>query len=133
MLSHGGLELSDVSNVMISIGAVENLEVADEFFRWIEEEMPLKNGAEGPDRRRSYAYKPLLISAVDSPWGGWKAPEAHVYATTLNYAVVMSILEKCATFPWQDPDGLQLFIMDQEDPRFRVWQFDEGSLVELTP
>ena len=41
--------------------------------------------------------------------------------------------EQFAAMPWQVPNAVQLFLMDQEQQYFRVWMLRDGRLQEYLP
>ncbi|MFD4433299.1 squamosa promoter-binding protein 15 [Nocardia sp. NPDC058497] len=75
----------------------------------------------------------LNLTGNDVRWGGRKLPECTVWAGALNHADIPAILAKAAEFGWQEPDTVQLFLMDQEDICFQLWMIRDGAWQQYAP
>ncbi|MEU7964615.1 squamosa promoter-binding protein 15 [Streptomyces sp. NPDC049097] len=119
--------MSWVANVMISADAsdAENVEALSQ---WLREEAPRREqpGVSGVG---------FLTHTTDgeSRWGGWKWPECSVWAGALNHADLEALRQRVAECPWQEPNAVQLFVMDQEESFFRLWMIRAGDLRQFAP
>ena len=123
--------MSWVANVLLSVAVQEDRELVDAFDRWLREDAPW-NGPSVPPGSSGVGYLRNLAQSPDA-WGGWKAPEASLFAGATNHADVDAIVARFAAIPWRHPNVAQLFIKDQEQEFFRLWMIVSGEPSQLTP
>jgi hypothetical protein len=119
--------MSWVANVMVSADASDRQNV-EAFSDWLREQAPLRHQADalGVGSLR-------LITGPDNAWGGGKNPECEVWAGALNHADLDALRQRFAATPWQQPNVVQLLIMDQEEAFFRLWMIRQGELRQHAP
>ncbi|MFG3056331.1 hypothetical protein ACGFZP_35995 [Kitasatospora sp. NPDC048239] len=72
-------------------------------------------GPEPPDR---WALR--NIATRDHAWGGTKWPPA-LYGGALNHLPFDEFARIAGELPWSEPELFQLFVMTQEEDRYRVF------------
>ncbi|GAB3356995.1 hypothetical protein GCM10027452_23780 [Micromonospora halotolerans] len=50
-----------------------------------------------------------------------------------NHADLAAVVEHFGSLAWHNPNAVQLFAMDQEEPFFRVWMIRDGALRQYAP
>jgi hypothetical protein len=115
--------MSWVTNVMISVDYGDQAAV-EELSRWLDTEAPLRHG-EGRVGRAGFLRD---VTGQDTQWGGYKYPECRVFAGALNRVDLAGMLAHIEGVAWREPEGLQVFVQDQEEFWFQVWMFEEGRL-----
>ncbi|NJC69869.1 squamosa promoter-binding protein 15 [Planosporangium thailandense] len=120
--------MSWVANVMLSVEGDDQAN-AEEFSRWLDEECPRRELG----MARGGCGNLAVITGSDTQWGGYKYPECHVYAGALNHADLDAVVDRFGSVPWRKPNGVQLFLMDQEQSFFRVWMIRDGRVQQYAP
>ncbi|AIR99565.1 hypothetical protein [Streptomyces glaucescens] len=82
---------------------------------WLRDQAPLRHQADalGVGSLR-------LITGPDNAWGGGKNSECEVWGGALNHADLDALRQRFAETPWQQPNAVQLPILDQEEAFFRL-------------
>jgi hypothetical protein len=119
--------MSWVANLMVSID-IEDRANAETLSEWLRLGALLRHDT--PKRGVGYLTE---ITGQDTQWGGWKYPECNVWAGALNHADLAAMLDHIKNMPWQQPNALQVFVMDQQESFFRVWMLRDGTLRQYAP
>jgi hypothetical protein len=132
--------MSWVTNVMVSVSSYDN-GTAAEFAAWLADKpyqylrrSSWPNATPYPwpdDREWTGPYIGFLAESPDLAWPGSKAHECHVWLGVLNTADLDKVREHFAGLPWQLPNAVQLFMLDQEQSFFRLWMLRDGALREV--
>jgi hypothetical protein len=118
--------MSWVTNVLVSVHPADE-RLLPGLSDWLEHEAPRRAGGGGGPGVGTLGN---LTEPFDR-WGGWKAPECRLWGGALNYCDLDALLRRVGGMPWQNPDCVQLFIMDQEDMTFRPYMFHGGALTAV--
>ncbi|MFG2525700.1 squamosa promoter-binding protein 15 [Streptomyces sp. NPDC048527] len=119
--------MSWVANVMISADQADAANV-EALSHWLRDEAPRR---EQPEVVGVASLR--LTTGPDALWGGAKRPECAVWAGALNHADLVALRSRVEAAPWQEPNAVQLLVMDQEESFFRLWMIREGSLAQYAP
>ncbi|MBB5785979.1 squamosa promoter-binding protein 15 [Jiangella mangrovi] len=120
--------MSWVTNVLLSVDTAEDRALVHDFDRWLQTEAPRQGQ---PDVRGVGSLRALH----DHPdaWGGWKFPEALLWAGVLNHADIAAVVQRFGTTGWRVPALAQLFVQDQEQGAFRVWMIRDVRARQYAP
>ncbi len=113
---------------MLSVGGMDRGN-AEQFSRWLSEQCPYRDSERGRGRCGDLA----VITDSETQWGGYKFPECHLYAGTLNHADLHAVVQRFGSIAWHTPNAVQLFVMDQDEAFFRVWMIREGRPQQYAP
>lgn len=127
--------VSRVTNVMIQADLADS-DTVRTLSEWLRKEAP-NTGYGNPRIRPSQWCGVGSLGELTKPganhWGGWKEPECDVWGGALNHADVDAVLERIASLPWRYPYRVQVFVMDQEEPYFRVYMYRDGTWNQYAP
>lgn len=118
--------MSWIANMMVSVG-MEDVPTVESLSEWLRTEAPLR------DTQGQGCGFLGEIAGQDSAWGGWKNPWCDLWAGALNHADLPAILDHIARMPWQSPNELQIFTMDEQESFFRIWMLRDGELRQYAP
>lgn len=107
--------MSHVATVMLSLGLLEEVELPNgtDYVPLIEERV--NPWLMGPPYPRGQ------LNDLCPHFGGGKAPQVCVYGGAFNYLDIPAFLDFIASLPWEDPDRIQVFINDEHDEDFTVY------------
>jgi len=123
--------MSWVANVIL-VADMEDRDLVPDLVRWLEEDAPWNTESVPPGRTGVGSLIDQTQTQVNT-WGGWKAPECHVWAGALNYADLGAVVAQVGAVPWKHPGSVQLLIMDQEESYFRLWMMRDGGMRQFAP
>ncbi|MBL7497776.1 squamosa promoter-binding protein 15 [Frankia sp. CNm7] len=124
--------MSWVANVMVSVSFGEDPPNLFAFSEWLRASAPWREEPGRPPGGTGVGFlRP--IAWPDGPWGGWKNPEAVLWAGATNHADIGAIVDRFQSTPWREPWAAQLFIQDQEQEYFRLWMLRDGVAVQFAP
>jgi hypothetical protein len=113
---------------MISVSVLEDRQNLARFSDWLRVGAPRRDES---GRTGIGFLQP--ITEPDGSWGGWKNPEATVWAGATNHADIGALVDRFRATPWREPWAAQLFVKDQEDEYFRLWMLRDGVDVQFAP
>lgn len=64
-------------------------------------------------------------------WGGTKNPECELWGGAYNHLDHAAFWNHMNGVVWAYPDGVQVFLKDQDDARFQVWMIADGAFVQI--
>jgi hypothetical protein len=64
-------------------------------------------------------------------WGGNKFPEVRLYGAAYNKLDLARFMEIVRSVPWRAPEHLQLFVSEQEQFKFTVYELVNGKWARL--
>jgi hypothetical protein len=128
--------MSWVTNLMIHTDIREERRLLRDLSTWLDDEAPRKPNARfdtyGTEMRGTGSINPLTNPNCHH-WGGRKYPECNVWAGTLNHAELTPVLDRIASLPWQYPQKVQVFLMDQEQQYFRLYMLRGSPWRQYAP
>lgn len=101
--------MSWIADVMISVDDADRANVAA-LSEWLRVAAPHRDE---PSRVGVGYLRP--ITDRDSQWGGWKRPGCEVWAGVLNHADLRALRQRVSGIPWEEPNAVQLFTMDEDE------------------
>jgi len=115
--------MSVVTNVLVSYDILEGENPSNlaEFREWFEPIGGIRAIA-GGDRDWSNPA---------SWWGGTKNPECELWGGAYNHLDHSGFWNHLNRLRWSYPQSVQVFVKDQDDPRFQVWMVADGKFAQI--
>ena len=125
--------MSWVTNLMIHTDVREDRRLLRDLSTWLDDEAPRKSNATHGTDMRGVGSINALTAVNCHHWGGWKSPECNIWAGTLNKAELDPVMDRIASLPWQYPQKVQVFLMDQEQQYFRLYMLRGSPWRQYAP
>lgn len=123
--------MSWVANLLLTVNLPDE-PLVESLSRWLETDCPWNTPSTPPGAKGVGFLRPLTGDDKDV-WGGWKRPEVTLWAGVLNHADLVAVRRQVESMPWREPQWLQLFLQDQEEPTFRLYMFAGDQLQQYAP
>lgn len=82
-------------------------------------------------RSHQFGLRSLTHGEADALWGGQKNPERRLWAAAFKDFDLEAFWRYADAIPWEHPENAQVFVSDEDDPRFQVWGWECGKFVQV--